>query len=813
MSTTTDNKSIASEGASSRASSTVSDVLRRITQIQDWSIFSSSALLGHHHNDTSTDDDSIIYEDNYDVEGVFDAVVFSNHYCVNNNNNNNNSLSTKNKKNNKIKKKSKTVPEPPMVGDDNSITGTEDYYYEDSDSYVGMSPSSQKIKKTKSTKKKNNNKVYYKSRSLIENDNNEKKKQHKNNMSSSTSPIKKYFYDKSTFWLFTLCIVLITILVGMLGTMHPIRNKSGSNNNNNNNSTNNNINATVTTASSSRNEDDTPTETPVVADIAVNANVPTITSYTTLRPKPLPTIANTVESPTTTVENIVAPTTLPQEEAVTFVDDSPVVTTVAPESYPITTTTTTIKITTTSNPTSARPTLSPTTAAIVVAVNEEEKEQQQQVKPVVVVIDSLAPDSTNNDGAVVPPLAMGPMVGHTTYNSVTLWAYHEWEDYTMEILLYDSDDTVGLIRKIDMVSPTKERNNAIIAVVEDLQANTEYKYGMHINGERVGKGSFRTAPLPFGSSTFDYVLTSCMNHRAFKNQIVWEEISKVLGGRYPDFTMLAGDTVYLQEGVDVTDEDGVIYDRVWFRNQEQRNEPHFANFISNTPIYSTWNDHEYGSNNANYDQKGKENSIRAWEDLWPNPGFGDDNTDDGVYYSYYWGDVHYIVTDDHWYRNPVTNNRLGTKQTEWIRQELINSRGIFKVIVIGSDIMQRGWDSDLTNIGDIVRENSVNGVIFHAGDIHRNEYRRVETGGFPYPVTQITSSGIAKVWRRPFVHIKVDTEDTDPSMTAHFYGAASTADITTWSNDPNLKCSDIIGVDRDKEHTCTETIRLSDLQA
>ena len=50
-------------------------------------------------------------------------------------------------------------------------------------------------------------------------------------------------------------------------------------------------------------------------------------------------------------------------------------------------------------------------------------------------------------------------------------------------------------------------------------------------------------------------------------------------------------------------------------------------------------------------------------------------------------------------------------------------------------------------------------------------------------------------------------------MTAHFYGAASTADITTWSNDPNLKCSDIIGVDRDKEHTCTETIRLSDLQA
>jgi len=769
--------------------------------------------------------------------------------------------------------KSKTVPEPPMVDDhhddDYTFTDTDNedyYYYEDtnnnSSSYniagiltategspSSSPPSTKKI--TKMMKKSNNNVNKSKSNKsiIIEDDIKEKKKkkkqQHKKNnksWSAATSPIKKYFYDSSTFCLFLLCIVLMTIFVGMLGAMRPIR--SGSNNNNNNNSSNNskNSNDTTTTASSSRNENDTPTETPVV-DYAVNVNVPTFTSYTTsyttLRPKPRPTAETAAAVPTTTTTTTV--------DTVDIVDDSPVVTTVAPESYP--TTTTTIKITTTtSNPKSARPTLPPTTiegrippeignkevvVPVVMDEEDEEEEQQQQqveeVEPVVVVADTdnLSRDSTNNNDVaivVVPPLEMGPMVGATTYNSVTLWAYHGLlQDYTMEILLYDSDDTVGLIRKIDMVSPIKERNNAIIAVLEDLLPSTEYKYGMHINGERVGKGSFKTSPLPAsntvqggsgGGSTFDYVLTSCMNYRAFKNQIVWEEIPKLLGGRYPDFTMLAGDTVYLQEGVDVTNEDGVIYDRVWFRNQEQRNEPHFANYISNTPIYSTWNDHEYGSNNANYDQKGKDNSIRAFEDLWANPGYGDVNTNDGVYYSYYWGDVHYIVTDDHWYRNPAANNRLGTKQTEWLRQELINSRSsTFKVIVIGSDIMQRDWDSDLTNIGNIVATNKISGVIFHAGDIHRNEYRRVETGGFPYPVTQITSSGIAKVWRRPFVHIRVNTTDPDPSMTAHFYGAASTSDITSWYNDPNLKCSDIIGEDRDKEHTCTETIRLSDLQA
>jgi alkaline phosphatase D len=425
-----------------------------------------------------------------------------------------------------------------------------------------------------------------------------------------------------------------------------------------------------------------------------------------------------------------------------------------------------------------------------------------------------------NEVVAIPPVSMGPLVGHTTHDSVTLWAYFVGfanHNSTMEILLYDYG-TDALIMTVDSVAPRKDRNNAIIETIKGLQPETSYKYGMHIFGERVGKGSFTTAPHPNhnnkgnkgGGTTFDYILTSCMNYRQYKNQMVWDVIVEKLGGKYPDFSILSGDTVYLQEGIDIT-ENGVDFDRLWFRNQEQRTEQHFAKFVQNVPTYATWNDHEYGSNNANKDQKGKTNSLRAWESLWANPGYGDESTDDGVYYSYYWGDVHYIITDDHWYRDPSKDNRLGIKQTEWIEDELVNSKGTFKVIVIGSDIMERGWSSDLDNIGTIVREHSVDGVVFHAGDIHRNEYKEMIAGGFPYPVKQITSSGIAKVWRRPFVHIAVDTQADDPTMTAFFYGASSTADVTTWTNDPSLVCTSIEGVDRTKEHTCTETIRLSDL--
>jgi len=420
----------------------------------------------------------------------------------------------------------------------------------------------------------------------------------------------------------------------------------------------------------------------------------------------------------------------------------------------------------------------------------------------------------------VDPLAMGPMVGHTTHDSVTLWAYHgKLTDYKMEILLYDSD-TDGLLRTIDMVGPRPLLNGAVRETISGLQPNTLYKYGMHIHGHRVGKGSFRTAPVPFQPSKFNYILASCMNHRQYKSQPVWTEISRNnpqpgSTGEYPHFAVLAGDTVYLQEGVDVTSQDGVKFDRVWFRNLEQRREPHFAKFLSSTPTYATWNDHEYGANNANRDQKGKTNSLRAWESLWANPGYGSHtNEDDGVYFSYYWGDVHFIVTDDHWYRDPSRGNRLGEEQTEWLANELIHSKGTFKVIVIGSDIMERNWSSDLENIGKVVIDHSIDGVLFHAGDIHKNEYKRMDYSGiFPYPVTQVTSSGIAKVWRRPYAHLYADTTAEDPFLQARFYGASSTSEDTTWTNDPNLRCSSIVGIDRDKEHRCTETIRLSDLRA
>jgi len=434
---------------------------------------------------------------------------------------------------------------------------------------------------------------------------------------------------------------------------------------------------------------------------------------------------------------------------------------------------------------------------------------------------------------IIPPFAMGPMVGHTTPNGATLWAYHETLSSVMELILYHNPS--GRVVKRYAVRPT---DRIYRAPLTGLSPSTTYPYEMRLHGRWVGSGSFTTAPPPppppVGTQqqqqqqqSFDYILASCMNHRQYKHQHVWDHIRSHV---QPDFTLLAGDTIYLQEGIDVTVERGVLEDRVWFRHQEQRREEHFRNYIRHIPVYSTWNDHDYGRNDADATQLGKDISRRAWTQLWANPEYETTTTTTttdteggggggGVYYSFYWGTVHYIVTDDHWDRDRSQQRRFGIEQTKWLQQELRQSEGTFKVIVVGSDIMQRGYSKDLEHIGKTVTDHKIPGVLFHAGDIHRNEYKRRIISHFPYPVVQISSSGIAKVWRRPYCHIRVDFSSSsvpnDPTMTAYFYGAATKAKRNQeWINEVDTICSAIgpIGTNRTAEHSCTETIRLSELQ-
>lgn len=397
----------------------------------------------------------------------------------------------------------------------------------------------------------------------------------------------------------------------------------------------------------------------------------------------------------------------------------------------------------------------------------------------------------------------GPMVGHVTDTTARLWAL-QGQGQVMELAYRVAGASMGYSMRM---RPNADQGASIL-MVDNLRPDTEYEYEVRIQGEGIGNGVWKTASRQMQPTQFKFLLASCMDikRNRFSRQPVWNE---VLSQGEPDFAILNGDTVYLNGG-DWTAEEEIILERVWYRNLAQRDETYFRNFISKVPIYSTWDDHEYGTNNSDKNQRGKYNSLRAFRNLWANPAAGTDSLE-GVFYSFYRGNVHFIVCDNRWYRDRSTGTQWGAAQIDWVADQLKESEGVFKIIVSGGDVMERGMSQDMDVLGRVITEFGISGVLFCAGDIHRNEFKALDNQYWPYKVTQITSSAIAREWRRPWAIVHVDTSSSIPSVRAHFYGAESESESTTWSNDPNSPCSSIQGVDRNAEHRCTEIISLSDL--
>ena len=248
------------------------------------------------------------------------------------------------------------------------------------------------------------------------------------------------------------------------------------------------------------------------------------------------------------------------------------------------------------------------------------------------------------------------------------------------------------------------------------------------------------------------------------------------------------------------------------RYLQQRAERNFARFIKQVPTYGTWDNHDYGHDYGDYVQAGKENSLKAWGHLWPNPYQGS-SYGAGNYYSYSWGDVDFFVLDCRWYRNWDTGILFGSQQLAWLEDKLKSSRATFKILISASDVMEESMSSDLARIGRIVSRHSISGVLFNSGDIHRNQYKSQDIANWPYRVHQFTSSGVAVVWRRNFAIVNVNTALSNPEITVQFHSAVSSSSNPDWQNDRNLVCSRINGKNRDQESRCTQTIRLSDLRA
>lgn len=303
--------------------------------------------------------------------------------------------------------------------------------------------------------------------------------------------------------------------------------------------------------------------------------------------------------------------------------------------------------------------------------------------------------------------------------------------------------------------------NPVQFTIGGLDYNSVYQYKILIDGKTSGKtGEFTTKDLwqwRKPAPDFNFLTGSC----AYFNQPETDRPGKPYGGDSSIFETMAkersafmlwlGDAWYTRE-VDYYSEWGL-----WNRASHDRAVPVLQNFLKAMPQLATWDDHDYGPNDIGSNYILKDASRKVFNSYFCNPSSGENGQ--GIYTMTTWGDADIFITDDRWWRSadrtkdsvdgkPNPEKRmLGKQQMEWLKNSLLYSSATFKIITVGSQVLNpvspfdkwRDFPAEYDELMNFLKEYNVTGVLFLTGDRHHSEIIKVERPG-TYPLYDITVS-------------------------------------------------------------------------
>lgn len=359
-----------------------------------------------------------------------------------------------------------------------------------------------------------------------------------------------------------------------------------------------------------------------------------------------------------------------------------------------------------------------------------------------------------------PRIISGPMLGPVELRDAKIWVEVSPEVKTVS-LQYNKKGEPKKIKTINYKGELGNDFNPIYFTVGGLHFNTTYEYKIGVNGKPTTKGGEFTTkdlwqwrkPVP----DFSFLTGSCsyFNEPVFdrpgtpygKDSSIFETMAKEKAA----FMLWLGDAWYTRD-VDYYSEWGL-----WYRASHDRATPVLQNFLKAMPHFATWDDHDYGPNDIGGSYILKEASRNVFNKYFCNPSSGQNGQ--GIYTMTTWGDADIFITDDRWWRsadaikdsmngkpNP-DKQMLGKQQMGWLKNSLLHSSATFKIITVGSQVLNpvspfdKWWDfpAEYEELMNFLKEYNINGVVFLTGDRHHSEIIKVERPG-TYPLYDITVS-------------------------------------------------------------------------
>lgn len=250
-------------------------------------------------------------------------------------------------------------------------------------------------------------------------------------------------------------------------------------------------------------------------------------------------------------------------------------------------------------------------------------------------------------------------------------------------------------------------------------------------------------------------------------------ILRNIGDLKPDYFVFLGDNIYGD-----TRDPNVLKSKY---DQLAKN-TNFEFLKTQTKVLATWDDHDYGENDAGKYYPLKDLSKQLFLSFFEEPKNTERYKHEGIYTSYMFREglktIQLILLDTRTFRSDLTrydarrdykdssffydleyvptacsdSTMLGNEQWNWLRKQLLKKAD---VRIIGSSTQfghsyngYESWNnypSEKNRMFQLIKETKANGVLFISGDVHYAELSKEVVPGM-YPIFDLTASGISQTW-------------------------------------------------------------------
>jgi alkaline phosphatase D len=241
---------------------------------------------------------------------------------------------------------------------------------------------------------------------------------------------------------------------------------------------------------------------------------------------------------------------------------------------------------------------------------------------------------------------------------------------------------------------------------------------------------------------------------------LWPEIV----AQNPSLWIWSGDNIY----ADTDDMDKMRSMYHTFKNRAD-----YQDLLKNVPVIGVWDDHDYGINDGGKYFTKKDESKKLLLEFLDVPKEHEVWEHDGVYQSYLFGegDQRYkiILLDTRYFRDTIYRTEtdpkaylpnmegdvLGEAQWAWLENELSDSDAHFHIIVSSIQFLSAQHRFEKWANFPLARERMIrllektqpNRLFFISGDRHISEISRLDSIALPYPLYDVTSSGMTHTWK------------------------------------------------------------------